>query len=873
MSAIHLTVETLEERRVLAALTIITHGGQSSDGEAGVPRWVMDMATAINDRLGKPCQPDQISDSRASRQAAASSGNFTAPSTACQKFLLYDWSDVNDQLGVADADNVAGVLAELVRHRLPSSGKLNLHFIGHSRGVFVNRAAVAQLNTAMDDRNTGFLYMTNLDPQPFGDDGPLTRPANVDWLDNYFQTLGLDEAPDFNGEPVLGANANIDLTDVLRRWNGRPFFTHGEVHDWYHWTIDGDDATTTPYADPALARQQDELHAEYIARRRTTRDLLYERSSGFDLDGDGSAEAWGWGRAEPVHTGDAVPQGVYDLVHTITTAEPSSHDFGQSLAISGGSIFISDPRSSTFPFLPDELSGGVVYQFDRTSGKLVRLMRAPNPGGDPFGGFSEFGKVLAAWENRVLIGASTASIFAAGGRAFLYDTNTGRQLRTFESPARQAFSPARQFGAALAVRGNDVLIGDPSGDFPGLGGVGAAYLFDASTGALRDTFFSPTPAFEFGKSVAIAGAHIFVAEPYRDTTFFNRSGQVHVFRSDTLAYVRTIVSPEVNVADGFAGQVVAMGDDILITATGSGVFGGGGAVYLFDGDTGALVRTFKHPERNRDQGFGTTVSAAGDRYLLVTGSTGQFFQGEQVVFLFDAANGRLVHTFRRPPGTKERWHFGRALGGDGQSILISDPGRASVFGLASSSSGVVYHFLGPSPAPPGDSNRDGIFDSSDLIVVFQAGKYEDGVPNNATLEQGDWDGDGDFTTADLVFAFQAGNYVAAAQQATDTALIASALHLAPRESYKGGHGGRHNSVPADTEGLREPLQPIAVDLLDSVFVNARYADSATFATAVREWDGAALGLAEGLSEVCAPSLYSVHDNRGNIGIVAIAFCV
>ncbi len=63
----------------------------------------------------------------------------------------------------------------------------------------------------------------------------------------------------------------------------------------------------------------------------------------------------------------------------------------------------------------------------------------------------------------------------------------------------------------------------------------------------------------------------------------------------------------------------------------------------------------------------------------------------------------------------------------------------------------------------GDSNDDGLFDSSDLVAVFQAGKYEDGIANNATFDEGDWNQDGDFDSSDLVLAFQAGHYVAAAR--------------------------------------------------------------------------------------------------------------
>lgn len=58
----------------------------------------------------------------------------------------------------------------------------------------------------------------------------------------------------------------------------------------------------------------------------------------------------------------------------------------------------------------------------------------------------------------------------------------------------------------------------------------------------------------------------------------------------------------------------------------------------------------------------------------------------------------------------------------------------------------------------GDSDLNGIFDSSDLIQVFQAGQYEDNVVGNSTWSTGDWDGDGEVSSSDLVVAFQDGGY-------------------------------------------------------------------------------------------------------------------
>ena len=62
----------------------------------------------------------------------------------------------------------------------------------------------------------------------------------------------------------------------------------------------------------------------------------------------------------------------------------------------------------------------------------------------------------------------------------------------------------------------------------------------------------------------------------------------------------------------------------------------------------------------------------------------------------------------------------------------------------------------------GDSNLDGLFDSSDLVAVFQSAEYEDDIDGNSTWADGDWNGDGDFTTQDLVFVFQKATYSRAA---------------------------------------------------------------------------------------------------------------
>jgi hypothetical protein len=75
----------------------------------------------------------------------------------------------------------------------------------------------------------------------------------------------------------------------------------------------------------------------------------------------------------------------------------------------------------------------------------------------------------------------------------------------------------------------------------------------------------------------------------------------------------------------------------------------------------------------------------------------------------------------------------------------------------------------------GDVNLDRVFNSGDLVLLFQVGEYEDGIAGNSTWIEGDWDCDGDFTTGDLVAAFQLGSYTTAAIGSPNARLAAAIL--------------------------------------------------------------------------------------------------
>lgn len=95
--------------------------------------------------------------------------------------------------------------------------------------------------------------------------------------------------------------------------------------------------------------------------------------------------------------------------------------------------------------------------------------------------------------------------------------------------------------------------------------------------------------------------------------------------------------------------------------------------------------------------------------------------------------------------------------------------------------------------PTGDSNLSGTFDTADLLQIFQAGEYEDGVAQNSSWSTGDWNADGEFDTSDLVVANQAGSYVAAASavpEPTAVVLLLIGLLAIARRSLSAAYAGR-----------------------------------------------------------------------------------
>ena len=343
--------------------------------------------------------------------------------------------------------------------------------------------------------------------------------------------------------------------------------------------------------------------------------------------------------------------------------------FGFSVALSGNLVLIGAPQDDT-----QGENIGQAHLFDVTTGDLLHTFDDPTPTTADNFGFS-----VALDGDRVVIGAPNDDTQGTSiGQAHLFDARTGDLLQTFDDPT---VGPGPrpisfdQFGSSVAVSGERVLIGAPFDDTKG-DNVGQAYLFDATTGDLIDTYDDPNPHVErfmddlFGAAVALDGDFALVGTP-RDQTEGPRVGQAHVFDATSGALQQTLDDPTPWVGGQFGTSVALDAGRALVGALTDSVRTGEQA-HLFAARTGTLLTTFQNSLPSVDNGFGVAVGINGD--LTLIGAPDDDTQGANAgqAYLFDTISGERIATLANPAVT-DADRFGAAVAIEGDLTLIGAP--------------------------------------------------------------------------------------------------------------------------------------------------------------------------------------------------------
>jgi len=404
---------------------------------------------------------------------------------------------------------------------------------------------------------------------------------------------------------------------------------------------------------------------------------------------------------------------VYDLasatptVPAVTLNNPApvaADQFGKSVAISGTRVVVGAWQN-------DSGAGdtGIVYLYD-VSGLAPSspVFTLNNPGlpsvaGDQFGiavAISGLKVVVGAWRDDV--GASNA------GSAYVYDLGSATPTVPVVTLNNPAPATTDQFGFAVAISGNSVVVGANLDD-AGEADAGSAYVYNVASVTPTvpvATLNNPGPAVNdrFGNAAGVAGNWVVVAANLDDTPLVD-GGTVY-------AYDRSSATPTVPVhalripvsgsqlggALGISGTRVvagAMWDD-----TGAN---NAGKAYVFDlaGATPAApILTLVNPTPASSDLYGSSVAISGN--IVVVGApyddTGATDAGSAYVYdLSGATPGTPVLTLNNP--TPEVGDvFGLVVAVSGTRVVVGAAGDKSLAGTVGSA--YVYDLASETPTVP-----------------------------------------------------------------------------------------------------------------------------------------------------------------------------
>lgn len=147
-------------------------------------------------------------------------------------------------------------------------------------------------------------------------------------------------------------------------------------------------------------------------------------------------------------------------------------------------------------------------------------------------------------------------------------------------------------------------------------------------------------------------------------------GAVQVFKAATGAWVRKLSPPSPLVSFGQFGTAIAIsGNQAVITAASSS-YPLGGVAYVFDLNTGKLLRTLSPADGVMSNNFGRSVTISGQR--LIVGAPGDD-NSRGAAYVFDLKTGTQMAKLVAPDGAANH-QFGRSVAAEGSMVVMGSPG-------------------------------------------------------------------------------------------------------------------------------------------------------------------------------------------------------
>lgn len=269
--------------------------------------------------------------------------------------------------------------------------------------------------------------------------------------------------------------------------------------------------------------------------------------------------------------------GVWNQASVLTATGGAPDDrFGVSTALQGDTAAFGAQGKSA--------DQGAVYVFNRVAGAWQQAQVLSASDGAPGDGF---GYDVDIDGDLMVVGAYYSSQHGThSGSAYVYRRVAGTWTEEAKLQASDAQAYA-DFGWAVAVSGQRIIIGAPYDDNQSTNGAGAAYVYDydATTHAWAQTakWVSPTPEVNGGFGIGVSlENNLAVIGAYGE---FWATGNAYVYKNSggSWAIEKTLTPPKGILNDRFGYSVPTDGHSVYVGAYGDGNQGyETGALYVFD---------------------------------------------------------------------------------------------------------------------------------------------------------------------------------------------------------------------------------------------------------------------------------------------------
>jgi len=282
--------------------------------------------------------------------------------------------------------------------------------------------------------------------------------------------------------------------------------------------------------------------------------------------------------------------------------------FGRAVTQFGDTIVVGANELDRGP----HVRVGSAYVFDGASGAHLRTLRNPNPAH-----FGWFGISMESAADRLFVSSESASANSRG-RVYVYGPDSTTPIGSLQNP-QAGTANSWGFGFALKENNGKLFVAAP-GAFTGGQETGAIHRYDAATLARELTIANPNPQFEsqFGHSLATSGSLLLAGAPGLTVGGASQAGGAFLFDAESGALRQTFLNPEPQNNASFGDSVAIVSNYAVIGAPyyspNPGRYPGYvGAAYVFELSSGAFVKRIDNPSPEQNDWFplgdGTTLAS------------------------------------------------------------------------------------------------------------------------------------------------------------------------------------------------------------------------------------------------------------------------